>query len=145
MTPAATAIDEAAVLRRLSTNLVDVLTPGGEYVRALAGSRGPVIARVTQTRPKALSVALEGDGGEHGQALDLVRRMLGVDRDLTPFDRAAAGAMASPDGDAIDLAADRRGGGGRVDRLRRGVAGGGANGAIDAATDGDDSTGGGTQ
>ncbi len=80
-----------SVLRRLSTNLVDVLTPGGEYVRALAGSRGPVIARVTQTRPKALSVALEGDGGEHGQALDLVRRMLGVDRDLTPFDRAAAG------------------------------------------------------
>jgi DNA-3-methyladenine glycosylase II len=80
-----------SVLRRLSTNLVDVLTPGGEYVRALAGSRGPVIARVTQTLSKALSVSLEGDEGEHRQALALVRRMLGVDRDLTPFDRAAAG------------------------------------------------------
>ena len=80
-----------SVLRRLSTNLVDVLTPGGEYVRALAGARGPVIARVTQTQPNSLSVSLEGDGDEHNRALDLVRRMLGVDRDLTAFDRAAAG------------------------------------------------------
>jgi DNA-3-methyladenine glycosylase II len=78
-----------SVLRRLSTNLVDVLTPDGQYVRALAGSRGPVIARVTQTRPEAISVALDGDEGEHRRALALVRRMLGVDRDLTPFDRAA--------------------------------------------------------
>jgi DNA-3-methyladenine glycosylase II len=80
-----------SVLRRLSTNLVDVLTPGGQYVRALAGSRGPVIARVSQTRPETLSVVLEGDEGEHRRALALVRRMLGVDRNLTPFDRAAAG------------------------------------------------------
>jgi DNA-3-methyladenine glycosylase II len=79
-----------SALRRLSTNLVDVLTPDGQYVRALAGSHGPVIARVTQTRPETLSVALEGDEREHRRALALVRRMLGVDRDLTPFDRAAA-------------------------------------------------------
>lgn len=79
-----------SVLRRLSTNLVDVLTPDGQYVRALAGSRGPVIARVTQTRPETLSVALDGDEREHRRALALVRRMLGVDRDLTPFGRAAA-------------------------------------------------------
>jgi len=79
-----------SVLRRLSTNLVDVLTPGGEYVRALVGARGPVIARVTQTQPNSLSVSLEGDGDEHNRALGLVRRMLGVDRDLTAFDRAAA-------------------------------------------------------
>ena len=80
-----------SALRRLSTNLVDVLTPDGEYVRALAGSRGPVIARVRQTRPTALSVVLEGDKREHRRALALVRRMLGVDRDLTPFNRAARG------------------------------------------------------
>jgi DNA-3-methyladenine glycosylase II len=56
-----------SVLRRLSTNVVDVLTPGGQYVRALAGSREPVIARVTQVRPEALPVTLEG----HDSALVL--------------------------------------------------------------------------
>ncbi len=79
-----------SVLRRLSANVVDVLTPQGQYVRALAGFREPVLARVTQERPGALGVALEGDEGEHPRALALVRRMLGVDRDLAHFDRAAA-------------------------------------------------------
>jgi hypothetical protein len=50
-----------SVLRRLSTNVVDLLTPGGQYVRALAGSREPAIARVSQVRLEALSVTLEGD------------------------------------------------------------------------------------
>ena len=36
-----------SVLRRLSTNVVDVFTPDGQYLRALGGSRLPVIARVT--------------------------------------------------------------------------------------------------
>ena len=80
-----------SVLRRLSTNVVDVLTPAGQYVRALPGSREPVIARVTQVRPDTLAVVLEGDEREHPGALALVRRMLGVDRDLAHFDRAAAG------------------------------------------------------
>lgn len=79
-----------SVLRRLSANVVDVLTPQGQYVRALAGFREPVLARVTQERPGALGVALEGDESEHPRALALVRRMLGVDRDLAHFDRAAA-------------------------------------------------------
>jgi DNA-3-methyladenine glycosylase II len=79
-----------SALRRLSTNVVDVLTPDGHYVRALAGSREPVVARVTQMGPKALAVALEGDERDHDRALALVRRMLGVDRDLTHFDHAAA-------------------------------------------------------
>jgi DNA-3-methyladenine glycosylase II len=79
-----------SALRRLSTNVVDVLTPDGHYVRALAGSREPVVARVTQTGPGALAVALEGDERDHDRALALVRRMLGVDRDLTHFDHAAA-------------------------------------------------------
>src|SRR5690348_7822755 len=34
-----------SALRRLSTNVVDVLTPDGEYVRALAGAHSPVIVR----------------------------------------------------------------------------------------------------
>ena len=77
------------MLRRLSTNVVDVLTPDGQYVRALGGSRQPVIARVTQVRPDALAVTLEGNARDHRRALVLVRRLLGVDRDLTPFNRAA--------------------------------------------------------
>jgi DNA-3-methyladenine glycosylase II len=80
-----------SALRRLSTNVVDVLTPDGQYVRALGGSREAVIARVTQVHPEALAVTLEGDEREHRRALALVRRMLGVDRDLSHFDRAAAG------------------------------------------------------
>jgi DNA-3-methyladenine glycosylase II len=79
-----------SALRRLSTNVVDVLTPDGQYVRALAGSREPVVVRVTQVRPETLAVALEGDERDHDPALALVRRMLGVDRDLTHFDHAAA-------------------------------------------------------
>jgi DNA-3-methyladenine glycosylase II len=86
-----------SALRRLSTNVVDVLTRDGQYVRALGGVHGPVIARVAQMRPDALAVAIEGDASEHARALALVRRMLGVDRELTQFGRAAAGmAWLSP-------------------------------------------------
>jgi DNA-3-methyladenine glycosylase II len=79
-----------SVLRRLSTNLVDLFTQDGQYVRVLGGSTGRVIARITQARPDALTVTLEGDEPARGRALALVRRMLGVDRDLAHFDRAAA-------------------------------------------------------
>lgn len=80
-----------SVLRRLSTNVVDVITPQGQYVRALASSRDPVVVRVTQTRPDALAVIIEGAADEHVRALAIVRRMLGVDRELSHFDRAAKG------------------------------------------------------
>ncbi len=79
-----------SALRRLSMNVVDVWTPDGEYVRAFDGATRPVIARVRQTRPGTLSVAIEGDADDHAWSLALVRRTLGVDRDLTEFDRAAA-------------------------------------------------------
>jgi len=79
-----------SVLRRVSTNVVDVLTSDGQYVRALGGSGDPVIARVTQVHAKALAVTLDGDVREHARSLALVRRLLGVDRDLTHFDDAAA-------------------------------------------------------
>ena len=78
-----------SVLRRLSTNLVDVFTPHGRYVRVLGEWSEPVIARVVQARPDALIVTLEGAEPERRAALPLVRRMLGVDRDLARFDRAA--------------------------------------------------------
>ena len=79
-----------SVLRRLSTNIVDVVTPDGQYVRALGGSRESVIARVTQVDPETLTVTVHGNEGAHSRALALMRRMLGVDRDLTHFNRAAA-------------------------------------------------------
>ncbi|MEO8563399.1 MAG: hypothetical protein ABI601_15065 [bacterium] len=77
-------------LRRLSTNVVDVLTPHGQYVRAHCGLNGPVIARVAQASADALMVTIEGDAAEHARTLATVRRMLGVDRDLFQFERAAA-------------------------------------------------------
>jgi DNA-3-methyladenine glycosylase II len=79
-----------SVLRRLSSNLIDVLTPNGEYLRALGGARTLVVARVTQPDPVTLAISLEGDECEHSRALAIVRRVLGVDRDLAHFDRAAA-------------------------------------------------------
>jgi len=79
-----------SALRRLSTNVVDIFTPDGHYVRALDGAHGPVVAHVTQVRPDALAVTIEGDAREHARALALVQRMLGVDREVTHFNRAAA-------------------------------------------------------
>lgn len=79
-------------LRRLPMNVVDILTPGGEYVRALAsGRKRPVLVHVRQTRPDLLSIELSGAGAmaDRRRILTLLRRMLGVDRDLTPFYGAA--------------------------------------------------------
>lgn len=82
-----------SALRRLSTNTVDVITPEGEYVRALDGFRKPVLVRVAQTQPATLAVTLEGcaDSGEHTRALTIVRRILGVEQKLSHFYRAAKG------------------------------------------------------
>lgn len=80
-----------SVLRRLSTNVVDLLTPEGQYVRALSGSPEPLIVRATQIRHEAsLSITVEGDQSKGVDTLHLVREMLASDRDLTEFDRSAA-------------------------------------------------------
>ena len=79
-----------SVLRRLSTNVVDVLTRDGHYMRVLTGESGPVIVDVVQLRADALRVTIDGNASDHGWALALVQRMLGVDRDLAHFDLAAA-------------------------------------------------------
>ncbi|HWC44808.1 MAG TPA: hypothetical protein VG868_01730, partial [Casimicrobiaceae bacterium] len=81
----------ATVLRRLSTNIVDLLTPDGVYVRALSGFRQPVIVRVAQVSNRGrLSVAIEGDSHDDAAVLALVGRMLGAKRDLEPFYAAAS-------------------------------------------------------
>ena len=80
-----------SALRRLSTNVVDLLTPQGTYVRALAGVHEPVIVRVAQLAKRhALSVALEGDAGHDDAVLGLVGQILGADIDLGKFYRAVA-------------------------------------------------------
>ena len=80
-----------SVLRRLSTNIVDVLTPQGQYVRALGGFGEPIVVRVAHPRPGALAITIEGATAEHSRVLAIVRRMLGTDRELSHFDRAARG------------------------------------------------------
>jgi len=80
----------ASVLRRLSTNLVDVLTPDGEYVRVLSGIAGPAIVRARQVGPDTLAIAVEGDARDHAAALATARRVLGVEIDLRRFYRSAA-------------------------------------------------------
>jgi DNA-3-methyladenine glycosylase II len=79
-----------SALRRLPTNAVDVLTPDGAYLRALAGAHGRVVVHVAQTGPARLEVVITGDERDHAGARAAARRMLGVDCDLTPFDQASA-------------------------------------------------------
>jgi DNA-3-methyladenine glycosylase II len=78
-------------LRRLSTNIVDILTWDGQYIRAIETSRGPVVARAAQVNPATLIVTLDGDPREHKPALALVSRILGIERDVADFSRAAEG------------------------------------------------------
>jgi len=79
-----------SVLRRLSTNIVDIFTHDGHYMRALDGVGGRVIVDVVQRRADSLEVTIDAPAIEHAPALALVRRMLGADRDLAHFLRAAA-------------------------------------------------------
>jgi DNA-3-methyladenine glycosylase II len=79
-----------SVLRRLSTNLVDVLTPQGVYLRALGDALAPMLVRVSSQQRGTLFVTLEGERRGHLRALETVRRMLGTDRTLREFDLGAA-------------------------------------------------------
>lgn len=72
----------ATVLRRLSTNVVDVFD-GQTYRRMLGDRARPLLLEVTQSAPELLSVRASGDPDI--DAATLVRRMLGADVDLTHF------------------------------------------------------------
>ena len=78
-----------SALRRLSTNLVDVYTADGRYLRALGGLSTPVIVSVTQPGSNLLEVTVRGSAQEAPDALAAVRRMLGAERDLSDFHRQA--------------------------------------------------------
>ena len=92
-----------SALRRLSTNIVDILAAEGHYIRALGGGRAPVVARVTQEQPDALTVTFKGREGvhiDHTPALATVQRMLGTDRALALRSRQrhfVAEAFGGPD------------------------------------------------
>lgn len=79
-----------SVLRRLSTNVVDVFTPQGHYMRALEGDAGHVIVDVVQLRPASVRVTIDAAVDEQPRTLALVQRTLGADRTLAHFNRAAA-------------------------------------------------------
>jgi len=79
-----------SVLRRFSTNVVDRFSEDGRYERALDGFAAPALVVVRQRDPATLEVAIDAPPGETERALALVQRMLGIDRDLARFDRAAA-------------------------------------------------------
>ncbi|MEO6990660.1 MAG: DNA-3-methyladenine glycosylase 2 family protein [Candidatus Baltobacteraceae bacterium] len=80
----------ANVLRRFSTNVVDVLEPSGRYRRALGGFEAPLLLEVVQDGPAALTVTVKGPPGEVPRALAVATRMLGTDRDLRHWERRAA-------------------------------------------------------
>jgi DNA-3-methyladenine glycosylase II len=94
----------ATVLRRLSTNVVDVFD-GTTYRRMLGDAEHPVLLEVRQTAPDALALRIEQTSGvekhtrkttapvergpDAGDIVELARRMLAVDVDLAHFYSAA--------------------------------------------------------
>lgn len=78
-----------SALRRLPTNLVDVYTADGRYMRALGEFAEPVIVSVTQPHADALAVSVSGRAGDAARALASLSRMLGIERDVSDFHRRA--------------------------------------------------------
>lgn len=78
-----------AVLRRFSTNVVDIVAPDGAYVRAHATATGTHVFAVRQRAPDLLEVALDRDD-EPERIREIVCRTLGTQRDATHFAEAAA-------------------------------------------------------
>jgi DNA-3-methyladenine glycosylase II len=79
-----------SALRRLPTNIVDLLTPEGEYIRAFYANPEPVVCRVSQVDQGTLSVRIDGDEHKAGQTLSLVQKVLGIEKDLADFNKMAA-------------------------------------------------------
>lgn len=78
-----------SALRRTATNLVDVYTPAGRYLRALGGLAKPVVVSVRQVRRDALEVSVSGPASRADMGVNAVRRMLGTDRLVSDFHRHA--------------------------------------------------------
>ena len=79
-----------AVLRRFSTNVVDVTGDDGTYRRAVAGFASPALVAVRQASPTELAVRVDCGPGDDERVFALVPRMLGTERTVATFDRGAA-------------------------------------------------------
>lgn len=71
-------------LRRISSNVVDVVTPDGRYFRALED--GTVVA-ARQNQPESITLTVWGSAPE--AAVQLAGQMLGVNAQLKPWYRAS--------------------------------------------------------
>jgi len=78
-----------AILRRFSTNVVDVTSPSGAYVRAFSGGAAPSAVAVRQLDATTLGVSFDGLDVDVPRDIALVRRMLGTDARAPRFERAA--------------------------------------------------------
>jgi DNA-3-methyladenine glycosylase II len=78
----------AVVLRRLSTNVVDVFD-GTAYRRLLGDPHAPTLFSAEQTAPDALTVRLDGPLADSSDPEALARRLLGAAVDLRAFYRGA--------------------------------------------------------
>lgn len=78
----------AQALRRVSSNIVDVLTPDGTYLRALRGDGCVNIIEVGQGADGVLAVRITGRGAP--RRLEIVRTLLGTDVDLRRWYRRVA-------------------------------------------------------
>jgi len=80
----------ANVLRRLSTNVVDVFGSDGLFRRVLGTPDGPVVVEVAQPSSDALHLSARGARAAQAHAPTIVERMLGTHVDLAAFYRASA-------------------------------------------------------
>ena len=78
-----------SVLRRFSTNVVDVTAADGSYVRAFAGGAAPAIAAVRQIDETTLGVRFRGLRADEPRDIALLRRVLGTETAAPHFERAA--------------------------------------------------------
>jgi DNA-3-methyladenine glycosylase II len=74
----------ATVLRRLSSNVVDVFD-GTTYRRLLGEPHAPTLLSVTQRSPSEIEVRVEGPGASQIDPHAAARRTLGVDVELDAF------------------------------------------------------------
>jgi DNA-3-methyladenine glycosylase II len=78
-----------SALRRTPTNVVDVYTPDGRYLRAFDTNSQPMVVSVTQPGRDVLSVSVSGNRADTDRAIASIRRMLGTERSLSVFHRRA--------------------------------------------------------
>ncbi len=75
-------------LRRVSSNIVDVVTPDGKYLRAFSDNDGVNIIEAQQTRSDRLEIRITGRNAR--DRLETVRTMLGTGVDLRRWYRRVA-------------------------------------------------------